>query len=444
MQSADKFRPYSRLVFWCAVVVLGINLLVGYRVHSKEAEDTGEAEAFEKVRVMMRAMHLIRQNYVDPAKVDYTTLIYNAIRGMAAGLDPFSGFMPAEDLKDMMDSTEGQFGGIGIRVTIRDELLTVIAPMPNTPGARAGILAGDQILKVDGESTKGLSMADCVQLLKGAPGTKVALSIRRAGREEPLEVTVERAIIEVPSVKDARILRDHIGYVRITQFNEPTGGELMASLKELQKQGARALILDVRNNPGGLLGTAVQVCGFFLPRGKLVVSTEGRRESQKQEYHTSVLYNFPRLPMVVLINQGSASASEIVAGCLRDWRRAMLVGEKTFGKGSVQNIQQLPDGSALRLTSAMYYTPSRRVIHENGIEPDIKVELTEAEQRALADFHYEHMDTQAPVPGEPGAPQDRQLERALEALQVYTTLNRMQSAKFKAPREPEPEPTANP
>ncbi len=426
--------------FWLSVLagVLALNLVIGYGVYSEEVKASGERQAFEKISVMMRALTLIRKDYVDAEKVDFEDLIYNALHGMVRSLDPFSDFMSPDQYSSMMENTHGEFGGLGVIITIRDEVLTIVSPIENTPGSRAGFQPGDQIIKIEGESTKGKKMPETIKLLKGKPGTKVTLTVHRPSTEETKDYTIERAIIPVESVRDAQIIpRTKVGYVRITQFSDPTRDELQSALEKLVEQGIDSLVIDVRNNPGGLLDSAVEICSFFLKPKTLVVSTEGRRPSQKSEFRARKGYRFPEIPLAVLINGGSASAAEILAGCLKDWNRAVLVGEKTFGKGSVQNIIELPDGSALRLTTAMYYTPSRRVIHEHGIEPDIEVGLPSDDYRRL-------MEGQRVIPGadEPDASMDKQLQRAVETLRSYGIYRKGMKSKFTKLRAEAPLPAA--
>jgi carboxyl-terminal processing protease len=313
------------------------------------------------------------------------------MKGMLNSLDPHSQFMDSADFKEMQDDTRSRFNGLGIEVSMKDGLLTVVAPMEDTPAAKAGILAGDQILKINGASTEKLELQDAITVLRGERGQKATLTILRPSTKEIKDYALERTEIKVQSVKGAQLLdpeltgSSKIGYVRVLQFSEPTAEELGKALDDLQKQGMQALILDLRNNPGGLLNSAVDVCAQFLPPNTKVVSTQGRAASQKHEYATAATTKErPRFPMALLVNEGSASGSEIVAGALKDLHRAVLVGETTFGKGSVQNVMQLPDGSALRFTTAKYYTPSKQVIQGNGVAPNIQVPLTSEQQRALA------------------------------------------------------------
>jgi carboxyl-terminal processing protease len=333
-------------------------------------------------------------------------------------LDPHSQFMDAKNFKNMQEDTRSEFGGLGVVVTERGGVLTVLNPMEDTPGFRAGLLPGDQILKINGESTEQLNVNSAVEKLRGQAGESVTLTIKRPSTGEIKDHELVREIIKVPSVKDAQILPPRppstarVGYVRITQFNEPTATELAAELDKLEKQGMDALVLDLRHNPGGLLGSAVDVAGQFLPPNTLVVFTEGRTPSR--EYRTSTKPKpIRKYPLVVLTNYASASGSEIVAGALKDLDRALVVGETTFGKGSVQSVIALPDGSAARLTTAKYFTPGRKLIHEHGVAPHIRATLSQKEEVDLLRYRREREDR-----SKSGAViWDPQLERAVDALQ---------------------------
>ena len=410
-----------RLFLTALILLLGLNLLVGLRVLGAGDAD-GADNGYANIAVLTRAMQLIRQDYVDEKKTDYRALTYAALRGMFNSLDPHSRFMEPRELKGMEDDTKSEFGGLGVTVTTRDGMLTIVSPMEDTPGFRAGLLPGDQILKINGEATEQMELSGAIDRLRGEPGQKVTLTILRPSNRQIKDYTIERAVIKVASVKDAKFLDSKgmegvkIGYVRITQFNEPTAAELGEKLDALEAQGMQALVLDLRNNPGGILEGAVDVCGQFVGPNTMVVSTEGRVASSKKVYKTSAeAKQRPRYPLAILINGGSASASEIVAGALRDLKRAILVGETSFGKGSVQSVIELQDGAGVRLTTAKYYTPSKQVIHEKGIAPAIRATMTpeqenllilqrretgldEAEQKQLAGFR------------------DTQLERAADAL----------------------------
>ncbi|HEY1768920.1 MAG TPA: S41 family peptidase [Chthoniobacterales bacterium] len=381
-------------------------------------DDNGYAE----IATFAKAIELIRQDYVDGEKVSYHDLVSAAMKGMLSSLDPHSQFLDPDDFKDMQDDTRSRFNGLGVEVAMKDGVLTVVAPIEDTPAAQAGVLAGDEILKINGTSTEKLGLQDAVDVLRGEPGQKATLTILRPSTREIKDFVLERKEIKVRSVKGERILPEEltgpfkVGYVRIVQFNEPTAEEFGKVLDNLQKQGMQALVLDLRNNPGGLLNSAVDVLGQFLPPNTKVVSTQGRTSSQKHDYSTPVgVKERPRFPLVVLVNEGSASGSEIVAGALKDLHRAIVVGETTFGKGSVQNVMQLPDGSALRFTTAKYFTPSKQVIQGNGVVPNIRVPLTLDQERAVATLRSDEKispnDATALIKSK-----DLQLMRAIDAL----------------------------
>jgi carboxyl-terminal processing protease len=367
-----------------AAVLLGI----GFRslLAAKDEDDTG----YSQIAMFAKALELIRQDYVDGNKTSYHDLVTAALKGMLNSLDPHSQFMDPNDFRDMQEDTRSRFNGLGIEVAIKNGLPTVVTPMEDTPAAKVGILSGDQILKINGTSTDRMDLQDVIKHLRGAPGQKVTLTLIRPSTKEVKDYALERAEIKVQSVKGARLLDPEltslfkIAYVRLIQFNEPTADELSKTLDQLEKDGMQALILDLRNNPGGLLNSAVDVCGQFLPPNTKVVSTQGRVASQQRDYSTSsVAKERPHFPMAVLVNEGSASGAEIVCGALKDLHRAIVVGETTFGKGSVQNVMQLPDGSALRFTTAKYYTPSKQVIQSNGVAPNIRVPMGPEQERLL-------------------------------------------------------------
>jgi len=402
-------------------------------VGSSTAAPADDDNGYVNIAVLTRAMQLIRQDYVDEKKTSYRALTYAALKGMFESLDPHSSFMEPRELKGMTDDTKSEFTGLGITVTTRDGLLTIVTPMEDTPGFKAGLLPGDQILKINGETTEKLDLGAAVERLQGEVGEQVVLTILRPSTKEIKEVPVQRAVIKVASVKDARLIDPDqtggakIGYVRITQFNEPTAKELGEKLELLEKQGMEALILDLRNNPGGLLSSAVDVCGYFVPPKTMVVYTEGRVPSQRYDFRTSADSKMrPRYPLAVLVNGGSASASEIVAGALKDLGRAVLVGETTFGKGSVQSVVGLMDGSGARLTTARYYTPSRQVIHEKGVSPQIRATMTPMQERLLVLSRHDYLDEEekkAVVDFE-----DTQLGRAVDALKgavIYADLTNL-------------------
>ena len=353
---------------------------------AKNQDDNG----YSQISIFAKAIQLIRQDYVDGNKTNYHDLITAALKGMLSSLDPHSQFMDPDDFRDMQEDTRSRFNGLGIEVSMKNGLPTVITAMEDTPAARAGILSGDQILKINGTSTERMDLQDAINVLRGPAGRKVTLTLLRPSTKEIKDYALERAEIKVQSVKGAKLLDADlsgpfkIAYIRLVQFNEPTAEELSKALDELQKQGMQALVLDLRNNPGGLLNSAVDVCAQFLPPNTKVVSTQGRVASQQHDYSTSgARKERPPFPMALLINEGSASGAEIVSGALKDLHRAILVGETTFGKGSVQNVMQLPDGSAVRFTTAKYYTPGKQVIQGNGVTPNIRVPMTTEQERTL-------------------------------------------------------------
>lgn len=378
-----------RLVYAFLTTALCLNLIVGARLYLQSAEAVGKDEIYPNLELYSRVLELIRKDYVDGQKLTYQDLVYNSLRGMVSNLDPHSEFMEPVKYDDLKKDTEGSFGGVGIVVGIREKTLTVLEPMEDTPAMRAGILPGDRITKIDGKSTERFKLEDAVKRLRGEAGTEVEITITRGAASQTRDVKLKRENIKVHKVKDLNGKRefplgeDKVGYVKLLQFDEQTSSDLEDALRKLNAQGMKSLVLDLRANPGGLLDQAVQVCSKFLPRDQLIVSTEGRSADDRQQYRATGRGKFQDMTMAVLVNGSSASASEIVAGCLQDLKRAIVVGEQTFGKGSVQKIIPLPNGCALRLTTSKYYTPSHKVIHEKGITPDIEVSLSDEEEQAL-------------------------------------------------------------
>src|SRR3977135_117911 len=429
-------RP--RLLFSPFACLILFNVLLGVRFYTAHAAGGDDDSGYAQIAVFAKAMQLLRQDYVDGNKTSYHDLVYAAMKGMLASLDPHSQFMEPDDFRDMQDDTRSRFNGLGIEVSSKNGVLTVVTPMEDTPAAKAGILAGDQIFKINGTSTERLELQQAVNLLRGKPEQKATLTILRPSSKEVKDYVLERAEVKVQSVKNAHLIDKDltgafkVGYVRVVQFNEPTAEELAKALDELQKQGMQALILDLRNNPGGLLNSAVDVCAQFLPPNTIVVSTQGRAASQERDYSTSgAKKERSNFPMVVLINEGSASGAEIVAGALKDPRRAILVGETTFGKGSVQNVLQLPDGSALRFTTAKYYTPSKQVIHGNGVTPNIRVPMSAEQERAL----FVSRSGEALKPQEEKdliKSKDPQMLRAIDALKGVMIYAQQNAAKTEA------------
>jgi carboxyl-terminal processing protease len=426
-----------RLILSTFACLVLINIFLGVHFHHLRAANEEEDNGYSQISIFAKAVQLIRQDYVDANKIGYHQLITAAMKGMLASLDPHSQYMDPNDFRDMQDDTRSRFNGLGIEVSMKNGLPTVVSPMEDTPAARAGILSGDQILKINGTATDKIELQDAVNLLRGAPGQKVTLTLLRPSTKEVKEYMLERVEIKVQSVKGARLLDSDltgpfkIGYIRLIQFNEPTADELSKALDDLQKHGMQALIVDLRNNPGGLLNSAVDVCAQFLPPNTKVVSTQGRATSQQREYATSgVAKERGHFPMAVLINEGSASGAEIVSGALKDLHRAILVGETTFGKGSVQNVLQLPDGSALRFTTAKYYTPSKQVIHGSGVTPNIRVPMTAEQERLLFVLRSTEMkpeDEKNLIKNK-----DPQLLRAIDSLKGVMIYAQQNAAKSEA------------
>lgn len=400
---------------------------------------------YQSLKTFSDVLHLVQKDYVEPTEVD--TLIGNALNGMLAALDPHSSYMPPDLYKEMQVETKGAFGGLGIELTVRDGVLTVVAPIEDTPAFAAGIKAGDQILQIEGKTTKNLTIVDAVKMLRGEKGTKVTISVMREGFTQLKEFSIVRDIIQIKSVK-SKVLDGSIGYMRVTQFQEQTARDFRKALSEIEAEVATplGLVLDLRNNPGGLLDQAVEMSDEFLDSG-LIVYTEGRTEGQRMEFEAKKNDKPHKYPVVVLINAGTASGSEIVAGALQDHGRAIIVGTPSFGKGSVQTIVPLDNGGGVRLTTAKYYTPKGRSIQAKGIEPDVRVEdnlETQADSKKVRfmrekdlENHFENADS---VPAsEEAQPEKTKIEektsddpplaRAIELLKTWEV--------FKGKSDPE-------
>lgn len=423
-----------RLLYGLVIAALLVNLAIGAQIYftaPKPANATDSSS--QNLQLFADVLEKVRSQYVDGTNLTYRDLTYAALNGMVAKLDPHSEFLDPQAYQQLQDDTEGQFGGLGLVVIAQDGFVTVVAPMEDTPGSRAGIVSGDRIIKVGTNSVVGTPLEDVVKELRGEPGTTVTLTIQRPSTGLVKEYSLARAIVQMDMVKDINghkefpLGENQIGYVRITEFGDQTSDELEDALEKLEGQGMKALIIDLRENPGGLLDEAVGVCQKFLPRNKPIVSTEGR-ESIERYYAKGNGDELKGMPIVILVNLDSASASEIVTGCLQDYHRAYIIGEKTFGKGSVQTIFPLDDGSALKLTVAKYYTPSHRVIHEHGITPDSIVPVTDFEDWALALQHTLGGVESLPVSQQSKVRdvRDTQLERAqdlLKGILIYNAMN---------------------
>lgn len=411
------------------------------QVEVKEGADQTKESVYEEYEEFVKVVKELQDKYVDEIKIN--TILVNAYRGMLSGLDPYSQYFSPEDMEDLKIETEGEFEGLGIEVIIKEGLLTVITPLLDSPAFKAGILVGDRIVKIDGETTENMTIRDAVKKLRGKLGTKITLTVVHEGDTTTTDITIERAKIHVQSIRGARMVDNDykVGYLAVTNFQENTVRDMEAAIQDLLKKGMKCLVLDLRFNPGGLLNVAVDMADKFLDHG-VIVSTKGRDKTQNYVYQAHKKGTYPNFPLVVLVNNGSASASEIVAGAIKDHKRGLLLGIKTFGKGSVQSLIPVGDGkAALKLTTARYYTPSGVCIHEKGIEPHVKVPLNFAEIKAL----HEHLaminidtkineskvnevkGTETVLKGTVGAkekPQyiDMQLERAIDimkGIEVY-------------------------
>ncbi|MFQ5597106.1 MAG: S41 family peptidase [Nitrospiria bacterium] len=363
------FVKRIRVTFLMLVVfgTIGMTIFVGKGLETKVSAET---DNYKDLKIFSEVLSSIKKSYVE--SLDTKDLVYGAIKGMLGALDAHSAFMPPEVYKEMQVDTRGEFGGLGLQIGIKDKKLVVVAPIADTPAARAGIKAGDVIHKVDDhQMTENTSLLDAVQKMRGPKGTAVTLTVLRESEPGGLVFTLIRDTIRINSVK-SRTIEEGIGYIQITQFQEHTAKDLSKEIETLTDIPIHSLILDLRNNPGGLLNSAVKVSDQFLESGQLIVSIKSR-DGNQDEYTASNTSRLSGIPIIVLVNEGSASASEIVSGALQDWKRAVIVGTQTFGKGSVQTILPLSDGSALRLTTAKYYTPNGRSIQNKGIEPDIIV-----------------------------------------------------------------------
>lgn len=377
--------PSNKSFFWAGAAVLAAavlaNLASGRRL---QADD----DLYRQLKPLMESMHIIQSSYVDEEKVKSKDLVRGAIKGMMGELDPFSQYLDPQEHTDMKQDTAGSFGGLGIEISIRNKVLTVVSPIEGTPADRAGIKAGDSILKIDGESTDGITLMDAVHKMRGTPGTRVTITVFRDGMDAPRDFTITRAVIKIRSVRH-NLLADKVGYIRLASFMGQSAADFAKALEDLRAKGAESLIIDVRNNPGGLLNAAAEISGHFVPKGLTVVSTDGRFKNKNMSFESEGPANWGK-PTVVLINGGSASASEILAGALQDHNLAVVLGTKSFGKGSVQTILPLSDGGALRLTTARYMTPKGRSLHGQGLEPDIVAE-DEPLSRALVPLYDEFL-----------------------------------------------------
>lgn len=443
----------KRNYFFLKAAIVG-SIAIALIIYGNYGAFADTKEMYKNIEVFSEVLGKIEKNYVND--VDREKLIHGAIKGMLKALDPHSSFMEPDGYKEMMIETKGSFSGVGIEITVRDDILTVVSPIEGTPAFKAGVKAGDQIIMVEGKPTKDLVIMEAVKLIRGKKGTKVKLTIRREGAEKPIDFLITRDVIPIKSVRSL-LLPSEIGYIRISTFQSKTDKELSKALKDLVKEKElKGLILDLRNNPGGLLSQAIKVADEFLDSG-VIVSIKGRDEQEEKSLaHKNK--NNRNYPIIVLVNGGSASASEIVAGALQDNKKALILGAKTFGKGSVQAIFTLSDGSGLRLTTAIYYTPSGRSIQASGIEPDIKIAFMPPNKKGEEKKHHmlresdleghiekegpdektevEKEETSEPSPDEKTEAQkridsDNQLRSALQILQSWNLFSKINGLEEK-------------
>ncbi len=368
-----------------SIVLIILPLSIIFSHESFGAIDDME-ETYKNLEVFSNVLSIVQQNYVDD--IDTQETIEGAIRGMLSSLDPHSSFLKADDFKELQVETKGSFSGIGIEITVKDDMLTVVSPIEDTPAFKAGIQAGDRIIKIEGESTKDMSLVEAVKKLRGEKGSEVRISIHREGWTDLQEFVIVRDVIPIHSVR-SNILEPGYGYIRVTNFQRNTSHDLQSSLDELLGEGdLKGLVLDLRNNPGGLLDSSVKVVDIFLDEG-IIVSTKGRLQDQNMEFSAHSGGSEYGFPIVILINSGTASASEIVAGALQDHKRALILGTQSFGKGSVQTIIPMADGAGLRLTTARYYTPNGTSIQATGITPDVLVPKINGTEEEISEGHTE-------------------------------------------------------
>lgn len=416
-------------------LMLGVSLTIGHGVWAERDTAAQGPLPLDELRTFTEVFGKIKSDYVEPTEDG--ALLESAIRGMLTGLDPHSTYLDPEAYRELQVGTSGEFGGLGIEVGMEDGFVKVISPIDDTPAQRAGVQAGDLIIRIDETPVKGMSLGEAVKLMRGKPGTKIRLTVVREGEDKPIKISITRAVIKVNSIK-SHMLEPGFGYVRITQFQSNTGESLINAVSELKRESEdklKGIILDLRNNPGGVLNAAVAVSDAFLEDG-LIVYTEGRVDDSEMKFKATPIDIMKGAPIVVLVNGGSASASEIVAGALQDHKRAIIMGNTTFGKGSVQTILPMHNGAALKLTTARYYTPSGRSIQAEGIVPDIKLENVkladldpspfEPIKEANLSRHLDNGGTESEEDKESGDQVDEEVEEeplAKRDYQLYEALN---------------------
>lgn len=402
------------VILFLFIFSLDSNLIAQEGISKEEGTDQ---DIYSNLELFAEVINLIQQEYVEEKSPK--DIIYGALEGMLASLDPYSQFLDPDTYQELKVETEGEFGGIGIVIAIKDGVLTIVTPLEGTPGYRAGLQAGDRIVKINGESTKGITLMQAVKKLRGKPGTEVKITVLREKEHRLIDFTIIRDIIKIQSIKDVKVLDSSIGYIKLVEFQENTLPDFRKALRELLDKKIEGLILDLRNNPGGLLDVAVDITSELLPKGKLIVYTKGRDKRQNMEFKSKGgLYTDG--PLIVLINKGTASGAEILAGAIQDNNRGLIIGLPSFGKASVQTIIPLKDGSAVRMTTAHYYTPKGKLISEKGIQPDIIVEESPVgtkKKKLTVDELFEEIERgKEDIRLEKEEKQDPQLERAIDIM----------------------------
>jgi len=428
---------FKRILLIATGVLVGMGLSLGGLRVAQAWSILPNRDLNRSADYVKEVLQLVNENYVDAKAAGYEQLARSSIHGMVESLDPHSEFLESKDNQELEEDLTGEFGGIGIQVETRKGRVIVIAPIAGTPGERAGIMRGDEIVSIDGKLLEKIGSSDeVVNRLRGKPKTKVAVGLLRPSTQKHIDVVLVREVIKIDSVRDAHVIGDGIGYVQLTEFSEHTGDQFVAAVNKLLKEGIDSMIIDMRNNPGGLLDAAVEVAEPFFRKGELIVYTQGRKPADREDYRSETTGAPLDLPLAILINAGTASAAEVVTGALKDTRRAVVVGERSFGKGSVQSIFKLKNGEGMRLTTARYYTPSGVSIHEKGITPHVEVVMTPEEddtlsrQRARTDLTDPH-DFKEHFGVDPI--EDRQLQAAIDVLKGVQLLDERAAAVSAVP-----------